>query len=123
MIRQKPPGKLKQMRPRNGRDAVPGDLFKIQVLRAVAINVDIIFGGKTLDAFGDASLGAVAFVKEWRNNCDAGFSHGPARAYWMVRVIFRPHSRTSSSGFNIAASPHELRSKPSLNPNRDARLL
>src|SRR5450759_3935827 len=75
------------MRPRQSRNAVPGDLVEIQVFDSVAVNVNFVLAGETLDAFSNASFGAMPFIDEWRDNRDSRSGHGPARPYGLTQDI------------------------------------
>src|ERR1700680_4271262 len=92
------------MRPRQCRDSVPSDLIEIQVFHTVAVDVDFIVAGKTLDTFGDASLSAMALIYKWRNNCNAGLRHGGGEVLGTdVRGL------APKLGFDDAAEPlHSL---------------
>ena len=68
------------MRARECRDAMPGDLVEVEILNPVAVNVDFVLARQTVEAFGYTSLGTMALVNKWRNNCDAGLRHRPAHS-------------------------------------------
>jgi hypothetical protein len=75
------------MRSRQWGNAVPGDLFEIQVFDTLTVNVNFVLAGETLDALGNASFGAMPFIDEWGDNRNSRSGHGPERPFQLTHGI------------------------------------
>src|SRR5271170_7471157 len=63
-----PPKIVEKMRTGKLGNAVPGDFGEIKVLDILAVDMNFVGRGELRNPFGDAPLGAVAFVNERRDD-------------------------------------------------------
>jgi len=68
MICEEPPNIAKKMRPWRDIYSMPGDIPEVYALDNLAVKMNFVILGKSLDLFGHASFGSVILIERWRNH-------------------------------------------------------
>src|ERR1700722_8860499 len=111
MIGPKPPNKIHKMRPRNFRNAMPGEGGEVEIFHALAIDVDVIISSKPRSPFRYAAFSSVALINKRGDNREDRFR---ASHQFQCVTFIVSHQRCRTKSDQIRDQP----TRPGCSRNR-----